>query len=68
MHTFLPFSLRFFLRFYLVLLFEVYSSVSSFCLILCVGFYALDATVTTPSLEGVERPPVKDKPHCSTLS
>ena len=43
----------FFWGFYLVLLIVVYSSVSSFCLILCACFYVLVNLVTSPSLEGM---------------
>ena len=40
-------------RLYFVFLFEIYPSVSSFFLILCVAFSALDGTVISLSLEGV---------------
>ena len=42
------------LRFNLVLFFETYSSVSSFYLILCVAFYALDKIAISPSFEWVD--------------
>lgn len=43
----------FFLKFCTVLLFEAYSSVSSFCLAFCVCFYELGKIVTLPSLEAL---------------
>ena len=48
---YLTFIKVFFLKSYLVLSFGTYSSASSFCLTLCVGFSALAKTVTLPSLE-----------------
>lgn len=38
-------SLGFFVRFYLILSFETYSSVTPFCIILCYYFYVLDMLV-----------------------
>lgn len=46
------FLFPFFLSFVLFFDLEAYSSVSSFCLILCVYFYGLKETTTSPSLEG----------------
>lgn len=44
------------LRFYHVFSFEIYSFVSSLCLILCVGFYALGKIYAFPRLEGAVLP------------
>lgn len=46
----LSFIKIFFLSFFL---FGTYFSVSSFFLTLCVGFYIVDETTTSPSLEGM---------------
>ena len=48
-----PLHLILFLRFCLVLLFGTYSSVSSFCLILCFYFHAFGRLVTFPNLREV---------------
>ena len=40
----------FFLRFYLVLIFGTYSSISPFSLTFCVGIYALDEITISPHL------------------
>ena len=50
---YLQFIKIFFWGFCLILSFGTYSSVSSFCLTLCVCFHALGKTATPPRLEGV---------------
>ena len=46
-------SLGFFLSFYLILSFGIYSSISSFCLIFTIRFYELNETAATHHCEGM---------------